>query len=225
MATIKRPLTKGQKQINAQRDFLLNGLGKLDQRAGSGGDVWWRDRVLFHENTACWRVIDLPHRDSKRHAVLTRYYTLGSKAYPGVLEHYRVLAVPDIAVFSRYEGDMLGDDGLTHRLRFTWLRQMQWHVDVTAARYNGKQLYERNGKVATALRDELDRMIECYHAYEMAVMPGWDSLPNYRCKLDELISHKVGAYRDPDAIRRRERAKARAKALEALGLDGSVEAA
>jgi len=127
------------------------------------------------------------------------------------------LSVPDIGVFSGYDGDWLSDTQLHERLRDFWMKVER------AREMHFPQLVSGDssgGGMQRTLRGAVDNATKEYRAYSAAFQLGWHSFPTiFRSELDQVIEDRSRVYFSDAEVKKRERATARAGAKRALGLD------
>ena len=183
---------------------------------------WYRGAVFFNESVA-----------------ITRFVRRGRNQLPILLvkhgglvhemnhhQHYTMFQVPDIAVFSRYEDDMLPDEEMHERIRYIVLQQVREFTELTVLPMTDKLLAEnsdsnsKNSYGASSLQMQMSRLYTQYDAYSQIFKLGWPSLPNmYREQLAETMRIKIDRWNEPTAMAKRTRAKARKLAVKALSAD------
>jgi hypothetical protein len=126
--------------------------------------------------------------------------------------------VPDIGVFSPYEGDYLPEPDMHRRQGYIMLQQVRCFAEDKLDTMNGKKLQERN--VASNLQGALQRLYERFDKYSQLFNLGWDPLPiMYQSELAGEIDRMIRIYNNPKMVQKRERAAARKLAKKTLGLD------
>jgi hypothetical protein len=140
----------------------------------------------------------------------TRYFVPGNRTL--------FFHVPDIGVFSRFEGDQMTDDDLHDRLKYVFLMEARSYCEEKVERKTAEQLQH------SWCRDQLERGInaqyERWDEYSRTFRLRWPDLPDlYREQVVSTINNKVEAYLDPKAIARRQRNHARSLAKKALEVE------
>jgi hypothetical protein len=132
------------------------------------------------------------------------------------------LSVPDVAVFSAYEGDWLDDAGLHERLRDLWPKIAAHQVDEareTAFPTLVSPDYTDHGR-QTQLAEMIATVTNEYTLYNAAFRLRWPKFPTvFADELKTIIGDRKRHYYSKTEVDKRERAAARAGAKKALGLD------
>jgi hypothetical protein len=188
-----------------------------DHSRKSAGDVWWDRTVWYDGNVPCTRF--MPGLGKHKPILLVKHLgpqTGTDKTYDG--RHERIV-VPDIGVFSRYADDMTPDDEVHERIRYILLQQVREYTEINLEGATDKWCAEHVHSSLAAMRRSLAGLYIKYDNYSKSFDLRWPSLPRmYGDQFDELARAKTERWNDPDAVKRRERAKARKLAKEALGL-------
>ena len=194
--------------------FNVDGEGK--DRATSG-NYWFRGSVFYYDASPAMRIVD---GVGKRKIVLIRHVGLNATVKkPYTDKQLRSLNLPDIGVFSSYEGDMMEDGHpLNERVRFILLSQLRAFVQEEIVTINGLELGGK-GK-AGKLREKAKGFYKIYNTYREWIGCPWPNMPDiYLQQFDETVKRKIADYESPEAQKKRERAAARKKASKMLGLD------
>ncbi len=210
-----------QQQIDAReamsRRHILWNLHREgeDQSRKSEQHYWWRGPIWYDGNIPCSRFVQ---------GVRGRWFQLIKHTGPltsdkDLNNRFQRLVVPDIGVFSRYEDDWLPEADMHERIRYILLQQVREYTELRIETHTDKTIAEM-AHIASSQRAQLSQLYLKYEDYSKHFGLDWGKLPTmYMEGFDEAVRVKTNRWKDPDAVRRRERAKARKLAKEALGLD------
>jgi hypothetical protein len=188
-----------------------------DQSRKSEQSYWWRGPIWYDGAIPCTRFVQGARG---RWFLLTKHTgpTIRAKDFNN---SYSRLVVPDIGVFSRYEDDWLPEADMHERLRYIMLQQVREFTELRIECHTDKTIAEQPMTVSSN-RAQLSQLYIKYEDYAKHFDLGWGKLPGmYMDGFDEAVRIKAGRWNDPDAVRRRERAKARKLASKALDLDAN----
>lgn len=205
-----KPFTRASK---AFIKWNLKHEGKNELHAGD--DYWYRDNVFFHANTPSWRAVK--GRNGML-VVLVRWCSF--QAYKEFEGKVTAFNVPDLAVFSKYDGDLMEDVAEMHeRIRWVMFSQVRSFADSELRRMTNKDVVAKH-KTVNNKRDELLGHYRRYIHYSDLFGLRWAELPTmYLDNFDLLREQKANEWNDPAAKRQRERGHARKQAVKALDLD------
>lgn len=197
-------------------DWNLDGVG---QEQGRYQDYSYKDFRFFNQHYPIARIVTVPNSGRKVRLVRAGSGNswMGGKIVirGGAFETYYV---PDIGIFSPYEGDWLKEEDMHRRQGYIMLQQVRSFAELHLSQTNGKKLQE--GYNQSSLQGALDKLYVRFDKYSELFNLGWEPLPDmYRSELREQIERMVKAYNDPKSVLRRERSSARKLAKKTLGLD------
>lgn len=194
--------------LSAFIDHNMTGGGRS---AAAKGSYWYRGTVLYYNQTPSWRFIDGVKGTKVMLVKHLGYAPPKQDPYKGRM---KARSVPDIGVFSHFEGDMLPDNQVLDRVRYIMLSQVRELVYETMPKINADQLESYK---ADDLRKTLKEMYKRYNDLRVATGCGWNDMPTiYIEQLEDGMKQKIDAYNDPAAVKARERSAARKLAVKAL---------
>jgi hypothetical protein len=208
-------MSKGYHELIARYvQWNLNGSG---QDRGRYSDWSYRESRFFNQHYPIARIVSLPSGEKVR---LVRSGQ-GNSWHGGKLtvdgKQFHTYYVPDVGVFSLYEGDWLPEDKMHQRTGYIMLQQVRCYAETQLERLNGKKLQERG--CADRTQRGLTLLYERFDKYSALFELGWDPLPGmYATELAEQMDRMLAAYNDPKAVIKRQRAAARTLAKKTLGL-------
>ena len=183
------------------------------------GDMWYRDSILYANDTPAQRMVPGPngfvilHKYSPLPMVPIRNYLAGASV---PIDSVRV---PDLAVFSDAPDDWLDGDAMHDRVRFIIFSKVRLYAERTIMHLSGKFLETSEWK-RKELIGGFDHWVSMYATYARVFKLGWSPLPSmYRDDMLAMIKAKRDAWMDPRAVAKRERVAARKEAVQALTRD------
>jgi len=187
--------------------------GEGKDRGKANGNFWYRGRIMYFERSPQWRLVPGAVKDW---ALLWKGMGLQLKGEDPWFKKFVVVKTPDLGVFSKYDQDWIDDgEALNDRVRFIMLQRvremaLEGPIGMNAIMVNNKR---------SGMMTQLKAYYHEYDFYNSQVGAGWNALPEfYLERLNATFEDKVRAYNHPSAVTARERAKARKKAMEALGV-------
>lgn len=174
---------------------------------------WYREDVFFNGRTPNYRML----QDGKGKLTiawpLTRIGYITPAAYTSKV---RVAGVQSIVVWSRFPGDMGDIEEMHDRNQYLLVQVMRFYVHENVAPMGNRDATD----AAAKLRQGYDKWEKAYYDYAQTFGLNWVEIPEfYKENVDAAINEKVEAWTNPDAVARRERARARRIAKQALELD------
>jgi len=190
-------------------DHNMFGDGKEKHQIGK---FRYDQSVFYIETTPSQRL--LPAANGKW-ALLCRYG--GAMVPEGRGERTAVVIVPDIAVFSTYSGDWYDDPDEIHaRQKYIMLMRTNMLLE-ECDRCIAKQF--ESASFVNSYQGTMRSYYNQWQSYDNVFQLGWGALSqHYQNQLTQIIANKKLQWNDPRAVTKRERAMARKKAKEALGL-------
>jgi hypothetical protein len=168
--------------------------------------------VLYSNKWPVARLVKMP---SGNYCCLTR-----TGAKPSVLKDSKKpnlvkwLYVPCVGAYTRFPADMISDEELHERIK--WLCHQEAQDCVERALRIPPNLLLTGGEDAR-LRQNLRSTIARYKAYSEIFDLNWKEFPDtYHNEFEGVIASRDRAYSNPKEVEKRERAKARKDAKQAL---------
>jgi hypothetical protein len=125
--------------------------------------------------------------------------------------------VPDLGVFSSFEGDFLPEDKMHQRQGYIMLKQIETYADRTMKKLTGSALAET--RVFKTQEQLMVALCTRYDKYRKLFELEWPDLDGkYLADFIDRLTERRDKYTDPKAVERRERSKARELAKKTLGL-------
>jgi len=192
------------------RKWIDRNAFETTKQTGRQGNHAFIGPVYYYNNTPSHRIVW--HRNGKRFGILIGYHT-------GTFEKARYnLTVPDIGVFSRFEGDMLPDEELHPRVQWLMVNEIKEYVDQILPAKSNEDC--ANSKMQESYMKSFNALVGRYDSYNAFFDLGWTGIPpSFMDRAKAMIATKGAEWNDPNAVTKRQRAKAKRAAEKALGLD------
>lgn len=231
----------------AENRYLRFNMFSEGKDSGVGTDArWWRGEVSFYKDYPQVRYMGYHKHASWPRAnhhvfihthnspIISRYWL---REYEGYALFIRV---PDLAVFSKYPGDMLDVSDTHERVKLIMLHEIRELALEEAAGISGATLaanhisngfkfrpwastppsYSEVKPLHEWLQDKYDSLVNRWVDYNHAFNLCWSPVPSmYEEEMQRVMKSNMRKYQDPKAVERRERARARKIALAALEID------
>lgn len=206
-------------QADVELRFIKWNVMGVDGDRLTSGNWSFRGSVLFYQYRPQKRFI----KDKLgRPVMLRRQYATSDSVSTKPIERsmgdvkYLEWTLPDIGVWSWYEGDMLSQGELHERMQFLFMAELRCYADTVLKPMSGADL---GAKGQAAVVKHVDAMYERYDAYNQLFAQHWAPMPEmYRTEIIELMNAKVKRYHDPKQVAARDRMHARKIAKKAFGI-------
>lgn len=169
--------------------------------------------IFYYEDSPSQRLLKSKHNQWGH---LVRWYSTETPGWAKA--KVTIMHVPDLAVFSKYSGDWYADaDDVHNRIKYIHLMEAGVLAEET---YKLRADQCVSGYVPKQLLGKIQSIEKKWNEYDAFYHLGWGWFPShYEETMQQTIEHKKTAWESPEAVAKRERARARAAAKQALGLD------
>lgn len=199
-------------------DFNVLGLGK---DSGHCDEYHWKGRMLWQHEWCMQRWVKLPDGVRVRlikHAK-SKFNAGKGMAGKGMTceTPYLSYFVPDLGVFSSFEGDFLPEDQLHRRQGYIMTKQIETYPERAMKRLTGSLLMDV--RAFKAEKELMEALCQRYDKYRKLFALEWPDLDmTHLAHFIDLMTEKRDRYMDPKSTAQRERKKARELAKKTLGL-------
>jgi len=202
--------------------------GKMGQSARSS-TYWYRDKFLYHLAAPVARLEKA--LDGSWHFIINNndsayiYLQVGTETYQNSAgQTYQRAAylnrvdIFDIGKRTEFKDEPVLEGGEWH-LYVLWQLKHKMLDMLDVARASAVKAYIDYPFAKDRQLEMTNRYYAEHELYRGLFCPHLPKLVSCAAEVEEIINSKINAYNDPKAIERRERAKARKLAVEALGLN------